>query len=326
MDEFDLIRTWFAPLAVSDGADGLRDDVAEIETPGRTILTVDTIVEGVHFLPGDPIESVAAKLVRVNVSDIIAKGGLPGAAMLSLVWPRSRPVAQLQDFAKGLRKSLDKWGAHLAGGDTTSTDGPLVLSLTLTGQCGQRGPVRRSGASAGDDVWVTGCIGDGWLGLQAATGALGPLTQEAYSLLVSRYRIPEPPKLAFANVIAEFATASVDVSDGLAADAGHVADASDVAIRIDAASVPLSATTAGYLANGRARLADLLTGGDDYQTLFCARPEAAEGIVGSCSAIGVQAARIGKVEAGRNVTLVDAMGDAIAFNRRGWTHFGGNPA
>lgn len=324
MDEFDLIRTWFAPLATSAGADGLRDDVAEIDTPGRTILTADAIVEGVHFLPDDPIETVAAKLVRVNISDIVAKGGQPGAAMLSLVWPRSRPAAQLQDFAKGLRKSLDRWGAHLAGGDTTATDGPLVLSLTLAGTCGERGPVRRSGASAGDEVWVTGTIGDGWLGLQAATGALGALSQEARSLLVSKYRVPEPPKLAFADVVARFATASIDVSDGLAADAGHMAEASGAAIRIEAGAVPLSAAATSYVDNGRAALASLLTGGDDYQTLFCGRPEAADAIRKACGDAGVAVTRIGQVVAGAGMSVLGPEGTELPLPTRGWRHFRGN--
>lgn len=325
MDEFDLIRTWFAPLATSAGADGLRDDVAEIETPGRTILTADAIVEGVHFLPDDPLETVGAKLVRVNVSDIVAKGGRPGAAMLSLVWPMGRSTGQLEDLARGLRKSLDKWGAHLAGGDTTSTNGPLVLSLTLAGGCGERGPVRRSGAQPGEDVWVTGTIGDGWLGLQAATGALGQLSQEARSLLISPYRVPEPPKLKFAGVVAAHATASIDVSDGLCADAGHVAEASGVAIRLEAGLVPLSAVAASYVTNGRASLAALLTGGDDYQTLFCAPPGARDAIQADCAGAGITVTRIGRVETGRGVVVVDPSGHPMPFDRAGWRHFGGNP-
>src|SRR5262245_54079007 len=158
MDEFDLIRTYFAPLAASPGADGLRDDVAEV-APGL-IATKDAIVEGIHFLPDDPIGTVAQKLVRVNVSDIIAKGGKPDAALLALVWPTSRPVAEISDFARALGADLARWGAHLVGGDTTSTDGPLTLTLTLLGKVGGSGPVRRSGARAGDDIWVTGVIGD----------------------------------------------------------------------------------------------------------------------------------------------------------------------
>ena len=271
MNEFDLIRRYFAPLATSPGADQLRDDVALI-APGL-IATKDAIVEGIHFLPDDPLDTVAQKLVRVNVSDIIAKGGKPDAALLALVWPKGRPHEDLEAFARGLGKDLQRWGAHLAGGDTTSTDGPLTLTLTLTGRVGQRGPVRRSGAEPGDDVWVTGAIGDSWLGLQAATDRLGPLSAEARNLLVSRYRVPEPPRLPVADLVAAHATASIDISDGLVADAGHVAEASGARLVLRAADVPLSAVAAYYVENAKADLRALLTGGDDYQTLFTAPVE-----------------------------------------------------
>ena len=311
MDEFDLIRRYFAPLATSQGADGLNDDVAEI-APGL-IATKDAIVEGIHFLADDPLESVAQKLLRVNVSDIIAKGGKPDAALLALVWPKGRPHEQLEGFARGLRKDLARWGAHLVGGDTTSTDGPLTLTLTLMGKVGARGPVRRSGAKAGDDVWVTGVIGDGWLGLQAATGKLGQLSAEAANLLVSKYRVPEPPRLAFADVVAAHATASIDVSDGLVADAGHIAQASGVAILIRAADVPLSPAVQSYVDNARVAFAQILTGGDDYQTLFTAPPSARAAITG--------ATRIGEVSAGQGVSVLDAAGLPMVFERPGFRHF-----
>jgi thiamine-monophosphate kinase len=311
LDEFDLIRRYFAPLATSSGADQLRDDVAEI-APG-IIATKDAIVEGIHFLPDDPLETVAQKLVRVNVSDIIAKGGKPDAALLALVWPKGRPHEQLEGFARGLGKDLARWGAHLAGGDTTATDGPLTLTLTLTGKVGPRGPVRRSGAQAGDGIWVTGSIGDSWLGLQAATGTLGKLSAEAHNLLVSRYRVPEPPRLPFADTVAAHATASIDVSDGLAADAGHVAEASGVQLIIRAADVPLSAVGQSYVDNNRATLADLLTGGDDYQTLFTAPASARASIAG--------AVRIGEVVAGQGVVILDAAGAPMALQRTGFRHF-----
>lgn len=315
MDEFDLIRRYFAPLATSPGADGLRDDVAEI-APGL-IATKDAIVEGVHFLPDDPLETVAQKLVRVNVSDIVAKGGKPDAALLALVWPKGRPHEQLEDFARGLGKDLQRWGAHLAGGDTTSTDGPLTLTLTLIGKVGERGPVRRSGAKPGDDVWVTGDIGDSWLGLQAATGKFGDLIAEARNQLVSKYRLPEPPRLPFADLIAARANASIDVSDGLVADAGHIARASSVKLVIEAALVPLSAVATHYVENGRADLRDLLTGGDDYQTLFTVPQASRKTMMTS----GAKLTRIGRVEAGEGVVVIGSNGQPMAFPRAGWRHF-----
>ncbi len=315
MDEFDLIRRYFAPLVTSPGADDLRDDVAEI-APGL-IATNDAIVEGIHFLPDDPLHTVAQKLVRVNVSDIIAKGGKPDAALLALVWPKGRPHEQLEDFALGLGKDLQRWGAHLVGGDTTSTDGPLTLSLTLLGKVGARGPVRRSGAKPGEDVWVTGDIGDSWLGLQAATGALGPLIAEARNQLVSRYRVPEPPRLPFADLVAARASASIDISDGLVADAGHIAEASSVRVVIEAPLVPLSATATHHVENGKVDLRALLTGGDDYQTLFTA-PQAARKAVRTS---GAKLTRIGRVTAGEGVVVLDAGGQPLQFDTAGWRHF-----
>lgn len=320
MNEFDLIRSYFAPLATSAGADGLRDDVAEIarlEDGMGLIATADAIVEGVHFLPDDPIESVAQKLVRVNVSDILAKGGKPDAALLALIWPRHRPQAEIADFARGLGKDLARWGAHLVGGDTTATDGPLTLSLTLLGRVGPRGPVRRSGAVVGDDIWVSGTIGDGYLGLLAATGKLGVLSAEARNLLVSRYRVPEPPRLAMADLVAQVGTGSIDVSDGLVADAGHMAAASGVRLVIEAGDAPLSAVAASYVNNDRVTLAALLAGGDDYQTLFCA-PRSARQAIG---ASGMAVTRIGQVEAGAGVAVLDGAGGTISFEESGFQHF-----
>ncbi|MEZ5938962.1 MAG: thiamine-phosphate kinase [Hyphomonadaceae bacterium] len=320
MDEFDLIRTLFAPLAQSPGAQGLTDDVAELTTLGRVIVTTDTIVEGVHFRPEDPLDTVAAKLVRVNVSDVLAKGAEPREALLNLTWPKGRDAGALAVFAKRFGEELAHWGARLVGGDTTATDGPLVLSLTLTGVCAQRGPVRRSGAQAGDEVWVTGTIGDGWLGLQAARGRLSGLDSSALAWLESRYRVPETPPLAVAALIATHATASMDVSDGLVADAEHLASASGVAMKVEAAAIPVSAPARTWLARRDADLRALLTGGDDYQCLFTAPPQSAAAILEAAAGGAVEVARIGRVLAGAGVEILDPQGEAISFEGKGWRH------
>ncbi len=323
MNEFDIIHRLFAPLARAEAADGLRDDVTEIVPgAGRLVATVDAIVEGVHFLPTDPIATVAAKLVRSNASDIIAKGGAPDGALLTLVWPQRRNEQELEDFAASFGRELAHWGAHLLGGDTTSTPGPLTLSLTLFGRCGVRGPVRRSGAKPGEDVWVTGVIGDGWLGLQSAKNALPAATpQQDRDALLALYRTPEPPPLAFAAIVDEFAGASIDISDGLAADAGHIAGASGVAIDINWKDVPLSDAAHRWLTANPDGFASLLTGGDDYQTLFTAPQAAREAIAGACADIGVRAICIGRTESGAGVRFVDAAGAVLPLPRAGWTHF-----
>lgn len=321
MDEFDLIRKIFAPLATKPGAAALADDVAELDLGGRPIVTVDAIVEGVHFLSSDPIETLAAKLVAVNASDIIAKGAKPAEAVLALVWPKSRSVNEIERFAKALGESLQHWTCALIGGDTTETEGPLVLSLTMTGTCGPRGPVRRSGAQPGEDVWVTGTIGDAHAGLLAALGRLPGLLDEDEAALVRSYRLPQPPPVDAARLIAEFATASIDVSDGLLADADHIAEASGVAIDIDAALVPLSATCRRLLAAGAVDLTALLTGGDDYQSLFCAHPSCRDDLAEAFAGMGATVTRIGRVAEGKGqARILGPVGQPLDVARRGWRH------
>jgi thiamine-monophosphate kinase len=319
MDEFDIIRSCFAPLARSEGAAGLLDDVAEIEIPaGRLIVTTDAIVEGVHFLSDDPIDSLAAKLVRVNASDIIAKGGRLQGALLTLVWPRARSRTDIEAFARRLGEELTIWGGHLLGGDTSATDGPLVLSLTLTGVCGERGPVRRSGARPGDDLWVTGSIGDGWLGLQASIRPDFEVSAEDRLWLVSRYREPVPPSPAFADCIARFASGSADVSDGLVADASRIASASGAGLVIEGARIPLSEAARRWLAgSSMADVGALATGGDDYQALFTASPRDRTALEASARSLGVRLTLIGTVVERGGVRL-EGFDAPVAT---GWSHF-----
>ena len=315
MNEFDLIRRYFAPLATSSGADNLRDDVAEI-SPGL-IATKDAIVEGIHFLPDDPLESVAQKLVRVNVSDIIAKGGKPDAALLALIWPKTRPHTELEGFARGLGKDLERWGAHLAGGDTTSTDGPLTLTLTLLGRVGPRGPVRRSGASPGDDIWVTGTIGDGALGLAVAQGRLADPTGH----LLDRYRLPRPRLgLALGGLAPNgLVTASMDVSDGLVQDLGHICRHSGLGAEVEAARVPLSAPAR---AAGPDWMATILTGGDDYEVLMTLPPDHADAMRAEAHRAGIPITRIGRMVPGLStVCVLDSTGAPISLGPGGWSHF-----
>jgi thiamine-monophosphate kinase len=324
MDEFERIRSCFAPLARSPGAAGLSDDVAEMDLrPGvRMIVTCDTIVEGVHFMASDPIETVAAKLVRVNVSDILAKGGRPREALLGLVWPRARPESDLALFAASLGEELAAFGACLIGGDTTAGSDGLILTLTLTGEVGTAGPVRRAGALPGDDVWVTGVIGDGWLGLCVARGdpSVSPDAREA---LLRRYRIPALPPLAAASLVAHHASAACDISDGLLADAGHIAEASAVAIDIAAAELPLSPEAQNWLAaaGGADACGRLLCGGDDYQILFTASPERRARLQAEAALAGVRVTRIGSARSGAGVRALDAAGAPLAVEMTGYRHF-----
>jgi thiamine-monophosphate kinase len=302
MGEDDLIARLFAPMALSAGAHDLKDDVATwTPTNGRLpILTVDAVVEGTHFLPGDPLDTVARKLVRRNVSDIMAKGGMPRACLLSLIWPEDRDLAGMDAFAKGLGEDLPHFGIDLLGGDTTRSRGPLVASLTMIGDCGKTGPVRRSGAKPGDAVYVTGTIGDAGLGLKVAMGGALGLPEADHAALLERYRVPKLPGLEMADMIAMHASAAMDVSDGLLLDADRLGEASGCHLALDLSSMPVSVPVARWLAlqpdpaAARIHLAGL---GDDYQILFTA-PEIAEQTILDAAADGQSLTRIGSVRMG----------------------------
>ena len=291
VSERDWISRYFAPLVSAPGAAALRDDVAELSASGRMIVTTDALVEGVHFLPDDPIETVARKLVRTNVSDILAKGGRPHEALLTLGWPTGREEDQLARFAAALGEELALWGASLIGGDTTASPQGLFLSLTLTGTCGPEGPVRRSGAKAGDVLWVTGQIGAACRGFRALK--VGQMDDP----FVGRYREPALAPPGIVDLLRKYATASMDVSDGLLGDARILAAASGAAVSIDLGAVPY----AGGADSLDERIA-LASWGDDYQVLFAAPLSATSQIGVDAAEIGVMAVSIGHFFAGEGLT------------------------
>ncbi len=315
MDEFAAIARFFAPLAASPGARGLLDDVGLLALPGAggpLIVTTDAVVEGVHFLPDDPLDDVACKAIRVNVSDVAAKGGRPMAFTLALAWPQNRPAAEMEALARGLQGDIARYDLALLGGDTVSTPGPLTLCVTLiAAPYGARVPARAD-AEAGDDVWVTGTIGDAGLGLRLARGEAGIPRDPA---LLNAYRRPDPP-LEAAPLIARFARASMDVSDGLAGDIEKLAAASGKAITLELAGLPLSPAAALWVqaqADPWAARAWLSGAGDDYQALFTAAP-------GDRAAIEAQApcrlTRLGSVREGAGVRLLTPHGDAAPSSYR----------
>jgi len=266
MSEFDWIARYFAPIAKSVGAAGLTDDVAKLSS-GNRIITTDALVESVHFLPTDPIETVARKLVRVNVSDIVSKGARPSEALLTLGWPPIRLEDDLKSFAAAFQDELASWGIGLLGGDTVTSPDRLFLSLTLTGTLPEgREPVRRSGALVGDTVWLSGEMGWGGLGLTAARAG-----EEGAA--AARYRVPQIPSISLADTILAHATASMDISDGLIADLQKLLSASQCGAGIDLETIPLAAPIdRGVLGSVLAAI----TAGDDYQCVFTALPESTE--------------------------------------------------
>ena len=350
-DEFNVIRDLFAPLATYEGARGLRDDAAVLEARGRLIVTTDTIVEGVHFLSGDPIDTIAMKVLRVNVSDLVGKGAKPVAALLNLTWPRERPSDEIAKFATALGRDLNGFGMSLLGGDTTSTPGPLTISITAFGEPLSPRTPARADAKVGDDVWLVGGeIGSAWLGLQLRTGALpiaeiqrerdvaeaernnrafagqmpGYLTLPGQDFdadaawLMSTYLAPFV-RLEAASIVARFANAAMDVSDGLVADAGKLAAASGVGLRIEANDIPLSIPAQRWVQTG-GDFRKLVTGGDDYVVLLTASTDAREALQATDPDRSLRLTRIGRVEAGEGVALVDWNGVAIPVPETGYSH------
>lgn len=310
-DEFGQIARLFRPLTKgAPEAFGLLDDAAAIPSrPGfDLIVTKDAMVEGVHFLPGEAPDLIARKLLRVNLSDLAAKGAEPYGYFLATAWSPSFGWSARQAFAAGLRIDGEAYGLTLLGGDTVSTPGPLTLSLTMLGWTPSGKMIRRGGALAGDLVCVSGTIGDGWLGLQAARGELA----DPDGFLAGRYRLPSP-RMELKEALRAHASAAADVSDGLIADAGHIGAASGLAVRLDLDRIPLSLAARDWLERQDDRataLRELASGGDDYEIVCTVRPEAA-------AALGLTA--IGSMIDGEGIQVaVD--GRNVAPGAGGWKH------
>lgn len=310
--EFGLIARHFRPLAGPGGLDLLDDAALLTPPPGRElVLTADAMVEGVHFLLDDPAELVARKLLRVNLSDLAAKGAAPLSYLLTVSARRATPDAWFAAFAAGLAEDQARFGIALLGGDTTSTPGPISLSLTAIGHVAPGAMVRRSGARPGDGVWVTGTIGDGALGLRAIRGELA----DAGGWLAGRYRLPQP---RLGLVTPALVSACMDVSDGLVQDLGHLCRASGVGAAIAAPLVPLSDPARQA---GPGWFETCVTGGDDYELLLAAAPEREGELQSAASGLDLTVTRIGAFTSGKGVRMLDGSGRPIPFERGGWSHF-----
>ncbi|MGE0669185.1 MAG: thiamine-phosphate kinase [Sphingomonadales bacterium] len=316
LGEFELIGRLFAPLAGPGGL-GLEDDAALIEPPDGCdlVATKDMTVSGVHFLPDDPADLVARKLLRVNLSDLAAMGASPQGYLLGLSLPPEIGDDWLIAFAAGLARDQAEFGIALLGGDTTSTPGPLTLSLTALGVVSRGKILRRAGASPGDAVFVSGTIGDGALGLLALRGEV----EDRDGYLAGRYRLPVP-RLALGGGLPGVASAGLDISDGLVADLGHLCAASGMGAIIEAARIPLSDSVRRLVEGRPALMASVLTGGDDYELVFSAPPSAVPAIETLSARAGVAVTRIGSIEEGEGVRVRDGEGRDITPEVPGFRH------
>jgi thiamine-monophosphate kinase len=320
--EDSLIARYFRPLATDPGAFDLTDDAAILKSSGdELVVTTDAIVEGVHFLPDDPPDTVARKALRVNLSDLAAKGAAPAGFVLTLAL-RAPDDAWLAPFARGLGEDAARFQCPLLGGDTVSTPGPLMISITAFGRVPQGRMVRRNGAKAGDRVMVSGTIGDAVLGLDLLKGgAAAALGGDEREMLIGRYRVPQP-RVALAQVVRDHASAAMDVSDGLAGDLAKLCAASGVSAAIDIGSVPLSASARSLLTKGVVRIETLVAGGDDYEIL-CTIPEHRfEAFEQASKLAGVPVTSIGTVIGGVAAPrFLDLQGREIALQRLSYSHF-----
>jgi thiamine-monophosphate kinase len=328
--EFDLIKKYLRPLASDEsGAASLSDDAAVLPTKDghRLVVTMDTLISGVHFFEFTPPHFIAAKSLRVNLSDLASMGADPAYYTLSLSLPLHGEVKcdadWLYSFTQALAIEQNLFDITLVGGDTVSTPGPLSLTITAFGWVKIGQEIMRSGARAGDLIYVSGTIGDAWLGLSALQGGHPELEPSSLELITESYHQPQP-RLDLGCRLFGVANSAIDISDGLAQDLGHICRASNVSATINSDEVPLSGP-ARMLLEGDAHLINgLLSGGDDYELLFTVPPEWQKTVADIAKELNLPLSRIGLIEPSEQdhlVTIIDKVGTIMNLASTGYRHF-----
>jgi thiamine-monophosphate kinase len=320
-----LIARYFRPLATAPGAFGLGDDAAALTPPAGCdlVITTDGVIAGVHFLPTDPPQSTARKALRMNLSDLAAKGATPVGFLLSIALPANTQESWIAAFAEGLGQDISHYGCPLLGGDTDRTPGPLSISITAFGTVPHGAMVRRATAKPDDIIAVTGTIGDAALGIlihrDADLAKRWRLSSAASDHLRQRYLLPQP-RSALANALRAHASAAMDVSDGLAGDLAKLCRASGLAAAVDVGAVPLSEAAHTALSADAKLIERILTGGDDYEIVLTL-PEAKFGSLRAASeTAGVPLAKIGQVMSGQGVRFLRE-GKVLSFAQPSYSHF-----
>lgn len=315
-DEFDLIHKFFAPLTVqAPGARGLLDDAATLSPSDgyELVVTMDTIVAGVHYLPNESPDNIVAKLMGSNLSDLAAMGAKPLGFTLSCGWAKDVEISDIEAFASAMRDWVNDYTFPLLGGDTVKTPDTSVFTLTAFGETPDGKSISRSGAQVGDSVYVSGTIGDGALGLLAAQGQLPQLSPTHQAFLSSRYRIPQP-RISLGQSLVGIATACIDISDGLVQDARHITRTSGVRLELEWDKIPLSDASKSALESNPDMMSTILTGGDDYELLFTARDFA--------DLSNSSVTKIGKIAQGASeVHVLDTQGNLVELSKTGYNHF-----
>jgi thiamine-monophosphate kinase len=320
--EDELIARYFAPLAGPAGL-GLADDVALLAPPaGRELaLTTDALVAGVHFFADDPADAIARKALRVNLSDLAAKGAEPLGFLLDLALPADWTASWLDAFAAGLGDDAAHYRCPLLGGDTVRTPGPLTLAITAIGAVETGRMARRAGVRPGDRLYVSGAIGDAALGLRLRLGQGPSLDDASRRYLLERYLLPRP-RLALAPAMAELAHAGMDISDGFVGDLTKMLRVSGVAARVELARLPLSPAARAAIAADPALFEIAATGGDDYELIAAIAPEKSAEFEAAAARAGVAAACVGEAFAGAGPPrFIGRDGREAKFRRGAYSHF-----
>ncbi len=331
MSEFDLIRRYFTRQAPA-GILGVGDDCALLPaTPGAWAVSTDLLLENRHFFPDVPPDTLGHKALAVNLSDLAAMGAAPRGFVLGLALP-SVQDPWLQSFSAGMHALSERYGCPLVGGDTTRSDAGITISVTIFGMVDARRALRRDAARPGDDIWVSGALGEADVALRlllaqrgqgAADPVLGALTESHKAALLaatlSRLQQPEP-RIGLGLVLAGTAHAAIDISDGLLQDLGHITKASRCGALLQAACLPLGGLLEWLPQDAAWQAA--LGGGDAYELCFTA-PEASRGhILTLAQRAGVPVTRIGRITSDEGIRVVGADGVALQNLPGGFDHFG----
>ena len=323
-NEMQLIAHYFAPLCDEEAAFGLVDDAACLTPPEGhdLVISKDMLVSGIHFFAHDAPEDVARKALRVNLSDLAAKGAKPRGYLLGLGLPDDWTEDWLTLFCHGLRTDQDSYHLSLLGGDTVKSPERLVVSVTVIGLVPKGKAVLRQNAKAGDQLYVSGTVGDGALGLLARKGELDLyLPQDKAQFLAERFTLPTP-RLALAPLIQTYASAAMDISDGLLGDAEKLARASGLALHIQRDLIPLCAPAHSLITQSEHFWSPILTGGDDYELLFTVPGDRQDAFIKEVSKKGAPVTRIGEVKQGETIHLLTSGGDEIPMpGHAAYQHF-----
>ena len=323
LGEFDLIQRYFAPLSHQfAGARGLVDDTASLRLSEgyEAIITLDTMVSGIHFLKNDPPDQIARKLLRINLSDLASAGASPVGYFLSISAPETITEDWIKSFSEGLRSDQNYFQIHLGGGDMTSTTGPLTLSLTAIGEVPYGDALTRSGAKHGHEIWTSGTIGDAALALWIFQNKDTNPSSEIVSALTARYRLPQP-RVNLGLAIRSIASAAIDISDGLIADLEHLCQASRLGAELNAQNIPLSEASKYLIKSNQDLFERALTGGDDYELLFTIPEGSSNQILEIAKSTQVPLTRIGRMTANRELNIFSNSGEKLSYAANGWQHF-----